>query len=123
MTQALSLALLLASQTAATPPAAPPRATDWPFRLFSSDDYPARALRGEEEGRVAYRIRIGPDGRVSQCDIRVSSGSAALDDTTCRIVRARARFAPARDSQGHAVPDAREGEVFWRLPRPEPAPE
>jgi protein TonB len=117
------LALLFPAQAAppATPPAlATPRPpTDWPFRDFTDDDYPARALRGEEQGRVAYRLEIGADGRVGACTIRRSSGSAALDERTCQLVQRRARFTPARDDRGNAVPDAREGEVLWQLHRPE----
>jgi protein TonB len=125
------LALLLAAQPArpARPPArspaapapsaAPPAPTAWPFRRFSDDDYPAAALRGQQQGRVVYRVEIGPDGRVSGCEIRRSSGSAALDAATCRIVRSRARFTPARDSAGRPVADHREGDVLWRLRREE----
>lgn len=126
MTPAALFALLLAVQGNAarapaqppatgTPAAPAPSASDWPFR-FNDWDYPAVALRGEEQGLVRYRIEIGPDGRVSRCTIRSSSGSPALDDATCRIVTRRARFLPARDSDGNAVPDARDGEVIWRLP-------
>ena len=98
---------------AATPPAPP---SDWPpFSRFSDDDYPAAAMRGDEQGTTRYRIQIGADGRVSRCTITGSSGSNALDQTTCRIVRARTRFAPARDSRGRPVTDTREGEVTWRM--------
>jgi protein TonB len=45
-----------------------------------------------------------------------SSGSAALDSASCRILRSRARFTPARAGDGH--PTA--GEVvhtrIWTLP-------
>jgi periplasmic protein TonB len=128
------LALLLAApplplagpQPAPPPPPAPPPAaraapsgpappTEWPFRRFSPDDYPAAAMRGEQQGFVAYRIEIGPDGRASNCAIRQSSGSPALDAATCRIVTSRSRFTPARDSEGRPVPDHRDGWVTWRL--------
>ena len=111
------LALLLAAgQSAPAPDTAPLRPTAWPFRLFSDDDYPAAALRAREQGRVVYRLRIGPDGRVTDCDVRWSSGSASLDAATCRIVSRRARFAPARDSAGRPIPDQRDGDVLWVLP-------
>jgi protein TonB len=118
---AARLAFFLAVQAAAArspppTPAAPPRPTDWPFNLFTGDDYPARAMRGGEEGRVGYHLDISPGGRVTSCTIRRSSGSAALDENTCRIVSRRARFTPARDTEGNAVPDTRDGEVTWRLP-------
>lgn len=99
----------------ATTPAAPPQPlTAWPFR-FSDDDYPAAALRGDHQGTVRYRVEIGPEGRVAGCTIIGSSGSGALDSATCRIVSRRGRFTPARDSAGAPVPDAREGEVTWRM--------
>ena len=122
MTASVLLSLLLAQATAtASAPAAaadatPPPPTAWPFRLFSDDDYPAAALRGREQGRVVYRVTIGPDGRVSGCDVRISSGSRALDAATCRIVRSRARFTVARDGAGRPVPDTRDGDVLWLLP-------
>jgi len=127
MSPVLLLAASLAAQVGAAraaPPVAPPPAattpppppTDWPpYSLFSRDDYPAAALRGEEEGTTRFRVEIGANGRVSGCTITASSGSTALDTTTCRIVRSRARFTPARDSAGNAVPDAREGEITWRV--------
>jgi protein TonB len=125
-------ALLLAAQPAPTPapPSAPgpapragaaasgpPQPTDWPFRRFSADDYPAAAIRGGDQGFVAYRLEIGTDGRVSHCTIRQSSGSAPLDAATCRIVSRRSRFTPAQDSAGRYVPDYRDGWVTWRLGR------
>jgi protein TonB len=125
MTPGLLLAFSLAAQAAApaqqaqatpSPPAAPLPLTEWPFR-FVDDDYPAAALRNDEQGHVRYRLEIGGDGRVSRCTITSSSGSSTLDATTCRIVSRRARFTPARDSGGHAVTDTREGEVTWRLPQ------
>jgi periplasmic protein TonB len=96
-------------------PSAPRPPTDWPFRRFSPDDYPAAADRGDDQGFVAYRLEIGPDGRVSNCTILQSSGSLALDTGTCRIVSSRSRFTPARDSEGRYVPDYRDGWVTWRL--------
>lgn len=102
---------------AAAPPPAPSRPTDWPFRALTGDDYPARALREEAQGRVAYRLEIGADGRVANCTVRESSGYASLDTATCAIIRRRARFTPARDSEGNAIPDSREGELFWQLPQ------
>jgi TonB family protein len=106
-----------------SPPAARP-STGWPpYSILSDDDYPAAAIRAEEQGRVLYRITIGADGRVSDCTIAGSSGSAALDGATCRIMRSRARFAAARDSEGRPVPDVRTGEITWRLaPDPQDAP-
>src|SRR5688500_19922349 len=85
------------------PPPAPPPPPRWPTgkyepararanlgSLVSSDDYPASALRAREEGVTGFRLEIGPNGRVSGCTITQSSGSAALDSATCRLLTSRA---------------------------------
>jgi protein TonB len=73
--------------------------------LFSEDDYPASAQSAGAEGTVVASITIGPDGRVAGCNVTRSSGNSALDSTTCNIIRRRAKFTPARDSNGNPVSD------------------
>jgi protein TonB len=89
-------------------------------RLISAEDYPAAALKADEEGRVGYRLEIDRDGRVSLCTIVSSSGSAALDAATCNLVKSRALFEPARDSKGRRVADSAVGRVVWALEDPPP---
>jgi len=84
--------------------------------LISAEDYPASALAGREQGRPSFRLAVGPDGRVAGCVILTSTGSGALDTSTCRILRARARFTPARDPSGNPVADEYFGQLAWRLP-------
>ena len=85
---------------------------------FSGDDYPS-GLERVQEGIVRFRLTVGPDGRVGGCAITGSSGSSALDMATCRILRSRARYAPARDADGNPAPGVDRGRVVWRLPRAE----
>ena len=85
--------------------------------LFSTDDYPMAAIRNEEQGMVQFRITVAPDGRVSDCTIIASSGSAALDRASCSIVARRARFEPARDASGQPVGDSMTSRVRWELPQ------
>jgi TonB family protein len=85
--------------------------------LIVAADYPAPALAARQEGRTTYRLAIGPDGRVTGCVVLGSSGSSALDSATCRLLRSRGRFTPARDDAGHPVGDDYFGEYVWRLPR------
>lgn len=87
--------------------------------LFSTDDYPMAALRNEETGTVAFRVVVGLDGRVANCTVTASSGSASLDHATCAIIQRRARFFPARDAHGRKNEDRSEGRVRWDLP-PQP---
>ncbi|HEX5181773.1 MAG TPA: energy transducer TonB [Allosphingosinicella sp.] len=94
------------------PPAPPPPPRIEPARakanlqgLISSEDYPPSAQRDNVTGTVRVRLQIGTNGRVSGCSVVGSSGSAALDSATCRLLTSRARFTPAHDSSGNAVAD------------------
>jgi TonB family protein len=106
-------------------PAVPPRALTPLPGLIAAEDYPAAALRAEEQGRVDYRLLIAPDGRPAGCTILASSGSASLDSATCRLATLRMRFAPARDSKGRAIAAWLVGRIVWRIedpPAPPPVP-
>jgi protein TonB len=84
--------------------------------LFGPDDYPASAQASGAEGTSQAQITIGPDGRVVGCDIIRSSGNGALDSATCNILRRRAKFTPARDSNGQATTDTiTTPPITWRL--------
>jgi protein TonB len=83
---------------------------------ISDDDYPIEALLKHKQGVVHFRVTIGTNGRVSRCEVTGSSDSPLLDEATCRIVSERARFAPARDSNGNPIEVQREEAVRWTLP-------
>lgn len=83
---------------------------------FSTDDYPAAAIRIEAEGTTRFALTIGSDGRVTNCSVTGSSGNGALDAATCRILRARARYTPARDQSGGTTSGTDRGSITWRLP-------
>lgn len=59
--------------------------------------------RGQYQGTVALQVNVEPSGRVSNCAPVRGSGDAGLDALTCRLVRERARFTPAHNSQGRPV--------------------
>jgi protein TonB len=81
---------------------------------ISPPDYPAEALGAS--GKVGFSLTIGPDGRVIGCAITRSSGSAALDGATCRLIERRARYVPAVDSDGNPVVGTIHQEVIWKAP-------
>lgn len=83
---------------------------------ITTQDYPPSALRAEEQGSVGIAVAIGSDGRVTSCTVTASSGSTALDQATCRLYQRRARFTPARDAAGAAVPGTHADRVRWQLP-------
>lgn len=84
--------------------------------LFSADDYPAAAQSSGAEGTAQARLTIGPDGRVVDCNLIRSTGNGSLDSATCNILRRRAKFSPARDSNGNATTDTvTTPPIVWRL--------
>lgn len=80
-------------------------------------DYPRAAVDSRAEGRVETRFTVGPDGRVSNCRVTRSSGSAALDQTTCRLIEQRFRWTPARDAHGRPISEERGWQQTWWLER------
>lgn len=84
--------------------------------LFSADDYPAAAQSAGAEGTARAALTIGPDGRVVGCNITQSTGNGSLDSATCNILRRRAKFTPARDSNGNPTSDTvNTPAIVWRL--------
>lgn len=84
---------------------------------FSTDDYPAAAIRAEEQGVAGIEVQVGTTGRVSACNVTATSGSATLDRATCRLYSQRARFEPARDDAGRPVASTYRDTIRWQLPR------
>ena len=101
----------------APPGIRPATPTGSPAAWATANDYPTQALRAEVEGTVAFRLEIGSDGRVANCMVTSSSGSAELDTTTCRLVTQRAQFDPARDAQGRAVSGTYSNRIRWIIPK------
>jgi TonB family protein len=79
-------------------------------------DYPDSAIRAREQGTTTVRLSIDPTGRVSDCMVTSSSGSAALDSTTCRLARMRMRYTPSKDAAGVAQRSDVEDSFTWKLP-------
>ena len=98
-----------------TPKAASPKGASGNW--VTTNDYPTRALREEREGVTGYRLSVGPDGRVTDCQITSSSGSPDLDEATCSNLRRRARFNPATDGEGNPTSGSFSARVRWVIPK------
>jgi periplasmic protein TonB len=103
-----------------TPPAPPQAAVKMtprgqPGSWVTNDDYPPSAQRDGVEGVTGFRLAVGPDGKVTGCSVTSSSGSSLLDDTACRLLTRRARFNPAKDSNGTALSDTYSGRFRWQI--------
>jgi len=86
------------------------------LRWITTDDYPTAALRQDIQGSVVISVMIGTDGRVRSCLVTQSSGNKLLDDATCRLYTARARFTPARDADGNPTTAQRTDRYRWQIP-------
>lgn len=86
-----------------------------PMGWTTSDDYPAAAIRAEQEGRVSVLLSVDATGRVTDCSVTQSSGSALLDTTTCSLFKRRSRFIPAADANGTPIPGSYAMSREWRL--------
>jgi protein TonB len=103
-----------ASATFAARPARPLGA---PGRWVTNADYPSGALRRGEQGVAVFDVAIGADGKVRDCSVTQSSGSAELDAATCARVTSRARFAPATDTDGTATIGHYRNSIRWEIPQ------
>jgi len=117
--------VLVAAPPASAPPAPPPprvqpkgaQPKGNPGNWATTNDYPTRALREEREGTTGFRVTVGPDGRVTDCQITSSSGSPDLDSTACAKIRSRARFTPATDGEGQPTTGSYSNRVRWVIPK------
>lgn len=85
-------------------------------------DYPRAAWEAGIGGTVSVRYRVGVNGRASDCIVTRSSGSPALDETTCRLIEKRFRFDPARDENGRPVPSTIIENHTWVIEQEPPPP-
>jgi protein TonB len=88
-----------------------------PGNWANTNDYPSRALQQEREGTTGFRVTVGPNGRVTDCQITSSSGHADLDQATCSNVTRRARFDPALDGSGNPTTGTYSNRVRWQIPK------
>ncbi|WP_163596934.1 energy transducer TonB, partial [Klebsiella pneumoniae] len=79
-------------------------------------DYPASALRNDEEGEVKFKLTVAGDGNVERCEITASSGFADLDAATCALIARRARFSAPRPGMPY------HSSVIWQIPPTPPRP-
>jgi periplasmic protein TonB len=112
--------VVLAPPAAPPPPRFTPKAVvpkGNPGNWATTSDYPSRALREERQGVTSFRVTVGPDGKVTSCQVTGSSGSPDLDEATCSNVTRRARFTPATDGDGNPTTGSYSNRIRWVIPK------
>jgi protein TonB len=97
------------------PPGSRVRPRGSPGSWVTSDDYPAGAIRGNMQGTVRFTLDVDSTGRVSACRVGKSSGWPVLDDTTCALLRRRARFLAATDDAGVPIAATYTNRFRWEM--------
>ena len=87
-----------------------------PSQWVTTDDYPPSSLRAEEEGTTGIAWDINAQGRVENCRVTSSSGSAALDRAACAAITRRGRYQPALDQSGNPIRSSSSRRVTWKIP-------
>jgi TonB family protein len=78
-------------------------------------DYPKKTLARGQAGTTTMLLLVGPEGRVERCAVANSSGSGTLDVQSCNLFIANAKYNPARDRRGRAIPSIFHQRLTWRL--------
>jgi hypothetical protein len=88
----------------------PTNLKDW----FGASDVPTFLEdRGTGLWWVGIKITVRPDGVVQNCGVETTSRIRDLDRLTCQVALARAKFIPARQSDGSPVYGVYRTSVKW----------
>ena len=83
---------------------------------FRDDDYPRGSLQLHQSGSTSVRLLIDEGGKIADCAVTSTSGSAALDTMTCFVLRTRAKFRPALDKDDKPLKSFVDGRIHWVIP-------
>lgn len=111
--------------TPAAPPAPPApkvasqgaKARGDPQSWVTTDDYPPAAAREGRGGAVGLAFTINEAGKIENCHVTTSSGSPDLDETACRLVTRRGKYAPAKDDTGNPMRQNSSLRFRWEPPK------
>jgi hypothetical protein len=96
--------------------AVPPQPVTSPATWVSSSDLPRQFNNMPRPLTVEMGLNLNSSGVPTNCTVLSSSGEPLLDLQSCRVLMARARYTPARDSNGAAVPAFVSRNIRWSPP-------
>ena len=79
-------------------------------------DFPRSGANDRDGKFIVVRYAVGTDGRVRNCRVVQSSGSAEADAITCRLIEKRFRYRPAENAAGNPVADETAWKQWWWRP-------
>jgi TonB family protein len=87
-----------------------------PGTWMTDDDYPLSARFRGQQGVVEFRLSVDETGKPIACHIQQSTRPPEFDETVCRTIMKRARFAPALDKDGRALTSFYRNTVVFQMP-------
>ena len=87
-----------------------------PGEWLRDRDYKPSWVRRDYQGVAGFKLDIAASGKVTGCRVTSSTGHPELDEATCALIQDRARFEPARGSNGQPVAGSFSSSVRWVLP-------
>ena len=91
--------------------------TESPAKWITSEDYPGMALRRGMQALMQFRLSVDAQGRPTACKIQQSTSAEEFDRAVCGSLMKRAKFQPALNADGQAVPSYYRTSVQFTLPR------
>ncbi|MET1754023.1 TonB family protein [Novosphingobium sp. RD2P27] len=83
---------------------APAKPLSKPRSWITSSAYPRSMILLRKQGLVNFRLSVNETGTPTACQIQRSYSDEAFDKVTCELLMRNARFSPALDESGKAVP-------------------
>lgn len=84
-------------------------------KMGSLIQYPAYLVRANMQGQVDFRITVNAKGRPTGCHISASDRPQLFDDAVCLGLMKNAKFTPALNDKGEAVPAYYWSGITFRL--------
>jgi hypothetical protein len=88
--------------------------TNSPANWLSGRDYPKQQLMNSSHASVQFRLMVDAQGTPYDCKVPTALGDDVFEKTTCQLLMRRAKFSPALDSKGRAIPSYYINSVLWR---------
>ena len=84
-------------------------------QLFRPQDYPGIALDKQQTGSTELVMLIDETGKVADCIVTQTSGSASLDAQSCVVIKDRGKFKPAVGQDGKPAKSSWRQRITYKM--------